>query len=76
VDSSLTSPAREFLMAHGMPKPIAILGAAALVCGISVLIAVLSYHLYEVHFLKLKRLAPNPRRVKTQDLESVPVHQS
>jgi peptidoglycan/LPS O-acetylase OafA/YrhL len=76
VDSSLTSPAREVLMAHGMPKPIAILGAAALVCGISVLIAVLSYHLYEVHFLKLKRLAPNPRRVKTQDLESVPVHQS
>ena len=75
VDSSLTRPTREFLLAHGAPKSVAILGGAAVVCGISILIAVLSYHLYEVQFLKLKRFVPNARRVKTQDLESVPVHQ-
>lgn len=75
VDASLTFPVREFLLRHGAPKLLAILGGAIAVCGLSVVIAVLSYHLYEVHFLKLKRFAPNPRRVKTQDLESVPAHQ-
>jgi peptidoglycan/LPS O-acetylase OafA/YrhL len=75
VDSALTSPVRRVLEAHGAPKLLAILGGAVVVCGISVVLAVLSYHLYEVHFLKLKRFIPNPRRVKTQDLDSVPVHQ-
>jgi peptidoglycan/LPS O-acetylase OafA/YrhL len=75
VDNSLTFSVRRVLEAHGAPKPLAILGGAMVVCGISVVLAVLSYHLYEVHFLKLKRFIPNPRRVKTQDLDSVPVHQ-
>jgi peptidoglycan/LPS O-acetylase OafA/YrhL len=75
VDSSLTSPVRRALEAHGAPKFLAILGGATVVCGVSVALAVLSYHLYEVHFLKLKRFIPNPRRVRTQDLDSVPVHQ-
>ena len=74
VDSSLTFPVRHFLEAHGVPKPLAILGGAVVVCGISVAISVLSYRLYEVHFLKLKRFAPNRRRVRTEDVESVPVH--
>lgn len=75
VDSALTWRARRILEQHGAPKLVAILGGALIVCGVSVAIAVLSYHLYEVHFLKLKRFIPNPRRVKTRDIASVPVHQ-
>lgn len=74
VDNSLSLPLRESLRARGAPNPVAILGAAIAVLGISVAMSVLSYHLYEVHFLKLKRFVPNPRRVKTEDLETIPVH--
>jgi peptidoglycan/LPS O-acetylase OafA/YrhL len=74
VDSSLTLPVRHFLEGHDVPKPLAIVGGAVVVCGISVAIAVLSYRLYEIHFLRLKRFTPNPRHVKTEDLESVAVH--
>jgi peptidoglycan/LPS O-acetylase OafA/YrhL len=72
VDSSLSLPLRAFLYTHGVPKPLAILGGAVVVLAISLVIAVLSYHLYEVHFLKLKRFVPNPRRVRTEDLANVP----
>ena len=74
VDMSLTMPIRQFLEGHGIPKFVAILSAAAAVGGISVVIAVLSYHYFEAYFLKLKRYIPNPRHVRTKDLDPVAVH--
>ena len=73
VDASLTMPIRQLVEGHGGPKFVAILSAAVLVGGISVVISVLSYHYFEAYFLKLKRYIPNPRHVRTEDLDSVAV---
>ncbi len=52
------------LLAHGIPKPgvILIIGIATL--AISIVVAVLSYELYEKHFLRLKRYFPYRRRAQ------------
>jgi peptidoglycan/LPS O-acetylase OafA/YrhL len=44
-----------FFFKHLHIKSISGLLSAGLVFGVSILLAVLSYHLYEIHFLKLKR---------------------
>ncbi|RXH55315.1 acyltransferase family protein [Granulicella sibirica] len=51
----LTVPVRAFVDAEFHSKALGVL-AGALIAGVaSVLVALLSYHLYEVHFLKLKK---------------------
>jgi len=59
VDCTLTLPIRMALEGRGLPKVIAILLSAAVVGAISVVLAYFSYHLYEKHFLYLKRYIPN-----------------
>lgn len=71
VDAALTMPMRVALEGRGLPKPLAILAAATVVGTISVAMAVLSYELYEKHFLRLKRYIPNRKNVVTGELEPV-----
>ncbi len=63
VAAALTVPARAALDARGLPRPLSILAVGMLEAIISVVVAVLSYQLYEKHFLRLKRYIPNRKRV-------------
>jgi peptidoglycan/LPS O-acetylase OafA/YrhL len=69
VDATLTTPMRMALEGHGLPKSLAILAAALVTGTVSVILAVLSYHVYEKHFLKLKRYIPNRKRSATEELK-------
>jgi peptidoglycan/LPS O-acetylase OafA/YrhL len=51
----LGAPLRAFLDAHLRSKALGVLFEASTVAMISVLLAYISYHCYEVHFLRLKR---------------------
>jgi peptidoglycan/LPS O-acetylase OafA/YrhL len=55
LDRIFTNPLRGIILKHTHSKAISVIGGALIVCGISVLVALLSYHLYEVQFLKMKR---------------------
>jgi peptidoglycan/LPS O-acetylase OafA/YrhL len=63
VAAALTVPVRATLDARGLPRPLSILAVGVLEAIISVVVAVLSYQLYEKHFLRLKRYMPNRKRV-------------
>ncbi len=63
IAATLTMPARAALEAHGVSRAAAILGVGAMVGAISVVAAVLSYHLFEQRFLRLKRYIPNRRKI-------------
>jgi len=62
IDRSLTMPLRTFLESHGRSSALSILAAAAVVLAISICLALASYHLYEKHFIRLKRYFPYRRR--------------
>jgi peptidoglycan/LPS O-acetylase OafA/YrhL len=49
-------PLRQFILRYAHSKAISLFGSALVVCALSVVASMLSYHLYEVRFLKLKRL--------------------
>jgi peptidoglycan/LPS O-acetylase OafA/YrhL len=68
VDAAVTQRLRGWLEAHGMSKVIAILTAAVPVALISVGLAVLSFQLYEKHFLEMKRYFPYGKKVVTEEL--------
>lgn len=51
----LAPPLRAWLDSHLHSKALAVILGAIVVGAVSVLVALLSYHLYEVHFLKLKK---------------------
>jgi peptidoglycan/LPS O-acetylase OafA/YrhL len=51
----LAAPLRAFFNAHLHSKALSVLFEAATVALISVVVAWISYHCYEVHFLRLKR---------------------
>lgn len=68
VDAWLTMPIRMALEARGAGKALAILMAAGVVGTVSLILAVLSYQLYEKHFLRLKRYIPNPKKIATEEL--------
>jgi peptidoglycan/LPS O-acetylase OafA/YrhL len=51
---ALTRPIRLFLNDHGHSKALSVIVTAAVVGILSVLVAMLSYHLFEIHFLRLK----------------------
>jgi peptidoglycan/LPS O-acetylase OafA/YrhL len=55
VDASITPYLRPWLAEHLHSKAFAVAGAAFVSATVSILIAVLSYHLFEVQFLKLKK---------------------
>ena len=76
VDASLTRPLRGLLEARGWTNATAIAAVALVALGISVAIAMASYHLYEKHFLKLKRYIPNKRAVFEQETEPITVSAS
>ena len=70
VDAALASPMRAALEGQGFSKPWAILAAAAVVGLVSVGLALLSYNLYEKHFLRLKRFIPYERGVAPDRLDA------
>ena len=55
ISGLLSPPLRAFFNAHFHSKAIAVLATGLIVAAVSVAIAVASYHLYEVHFLRFKR---------------------
>jgi len=55
LDEALKAPLRTWLYGHIHSKGMSVILEALLVGALSVFIAVLSYHLYEVQFLRLKR---------------------
>jgi peptidoglycan/LPS O-acetylase OafA/YrhL len=55
INGFLEAPIRSFLNAHLHSKALSVLFQALIVGILSVLVAMLSYHLFEVHFLRLKR---------------------
>jgi peptidoglycan/LPS O-acetylase OafA/YrhL len=55
IDGFLKAPIRSFLNAHLHSKGLSVLIEALIVGVLSVIVAMLSYHLFEVHFLRLKR---------------------
>lgn len=55
ISGLVTQPLRFFFNEHTHSKAISVLTAAGIVTALSVLTALLSYHLYEVHLLRLKR---------------------
>jgi peptidoglycan/LPS O-acetylase OafA/YrhL len=63
VDAMLSLRLRYWWERHGATKPEAVLLAAIPGIVISVVLAVLSYRLYEIHFLRLKRFFPYQRTV-------------
>jgi peptidoglycan/LPS O-acetylase OafA/YrhL len=68
LDAIFTQHLRAAILRHTHSKAISVVAGALLVAGMSVLAALLSYHLYEKHFLKLKRFfsyRPTPSRQST-----------
>jgi peptidoglycan/LPS O-acetylase OafA/YrhL len=59
IDALFTLRLRSTILTYTHSKALAVAGAALLLATLSVLIAWLSYNLYEKHFLKLKRFFPN-----------------
>jgi peptidoglycan/LPS O-acetylase OafA/YrhL len=55
IDGFLVPILRPWLAVHLGSKAVAVIGTAAVSTCISILVAVLSYHLFEVYFLKLKK---------------------
>ena len=55
LDNVFTTPIRVYLREHLHSKSLAVLGAAIVVFALTIPLALLSYHLFEVHFLKLKK---------------------
>jgi peptidoglycan/LPS O-acetylase OafA/YrhL len=55
IDGFFGLPLRTFLNAHLHSKGLSVVLGGLIVGAISVLVAMLSYHLFEVHFLRLKR---------------------
>lgn len=55
LNESLGSYCRNWMHGHGASKAVAILLPAAVVLAASLILALVSFHLYEKHFLKLKR---------------------
>jgi peptidoglycan/LPS O-acetylase OafA/YrhL len=51
----LSGPLRYFVNQHVHSKTVSVLVAACITAGLSIVLALLSYHLYEAHFLKLKK---------------------
>jgi peptidoglycan/LPS O-acetylase OafA/YrhL len=68
MDTTFTWPMRDWFGSHGLSKAAAILMAAAVVMAISIMISVASYHLYEKHFLRLKRYLPNKKVIVTEEM--------
>jgi peptidoglycan/LPS O-acetylase OafA/YrhL len=55
IEGALSHPLRRLLAEQLHSKALAVLGDALVVCALSVLAALLSYHLFEIQFLRLKR---------------------
>jgi peptidoglycan/LPS O-acetylase OafA/YrhL len=66
IEGALSRPLRVFLGSHLRSKGLAVLGDALVVGGLSVLAALLSYHLFEVQFLRLKRFFGYSRAASAQ----------
>ncbi|MDE1154356.1 MAG: acyltransferase [Acidobacteriaceae bacterium] len=61
IDSALTDRLRRALLHHGVPAPLNLLVAAIPLIALSMAVAYASYHLYEKHFLALKKYFPYKR---------------
>ena len=55
INGFLMQPLRLFFNNHTHSKAISVLAGALIIGGLSVLAALLSYYLFEVHFLRLKK---------------------
>jgi peptidoglycan/LPS O-acetylase OafA/YrhL len=68
IEGALSRPLRLFLGGQFHSKALAVLGDGLVVGALSVLAALLSYHLFEVQFLRLKRFFGYSRATTTQQL--------
>jgi peptidoglycan/LPS O-acetylase OafA/YrhL len=59
LNSWLTDRFRDFLNSRGCPRIVTVVVVGTLISGLSIVVAMLSFHLYEKHFLRLKRFFPS-----------------
>jgi peptidoglycan/LPS O-acetylase OafA/YrhL len=71
IDGFLGLPIRAFLNAHLYSKALSVVIGGLIVGAISVLVAMLSYHLFEVHFLRLKRYFSYNRATSLQPVTEI-----
>jgi peptidoglycan/LPS O-acetylase OafA/YrhL len=70
INGFLMESLRLFFNQHAHSRAIGVVAPALIIAGISVLAALLSYHLYEVHFLRLKRYFSYRRPAESSELPS------
>lgn len=72
ISTDLSTPLRKIILAHTHSKAISVAVAALIIGSISVLVALLSFYLYESQFLKLKRFFSYSGKTQASDLAKAP----
>jgi peptidoglycan/LPS O-acetylase OafA/YrhL len=68
IEGAISHPLRRFLFDHLHAKAPSVLGDGLVVAALSVLAALLSYHLFEIRFLRLKRFFRYTRKAASKTI--------